>query len=676
MIDFATAFTQLQHSGDPFWFQSGKGHSRHYLAWQDYLDDLDPNGDAAERLFHIAQRAGDGIPEANEEEPARRTWLRAAQQVPWATFVLGTGCLSFSDDDVNESFRDEAVRGVVTDEVPPSPEGAVLEQVRVALKDIDEKYPGLALSEIALDFFSRLVTEKLGPAALLSALPVRTPADWKLPARVVLAATLASRLYTAALDSSPHIIGRADRELVVADLDSWSGARIEAELREPLDHVLGLLSPAADPQAPNLRALKRLVSAVKESIRQTAPAIRRTHVELLTAFAWYFVTAGSTVYLGWAELMLFQAFDDERVFREQNDLPADHPSPRPAVRSVFSPHTWVHDRIESVTKRSWRERVSAGVNEQKSGRLGFYNLVAEIVRDQAASRSSLPSGDHEAPLPACFISSFDLELEMALWHKSVPFIIVLPTFAADRRATPQTASLRWVWAKITPPKSGDFGPELPSALMSPATWSLLSRASLEDESDPARQILSGTIPVIVRLTGSPLMDVPQSDELRKTAMTSAFHHALVLDEYTAIQQAAADLALTGLPPQLSGNRSTRGPQRFWMLLGTQLEDSGVRFRVMAPQVLNRLSPTQSTEHSAGEPRPGAGYRAGVLINEKSQTSYRELFFWHDLDAVDARHLSVMADLDGFAKRWRASIDALEALRPTPAPTHDDEELPD
>jgi hypothetical protein len=202
---------------------------------------------------------------------------------------------------------------------------------------------------------------------------------------------------------------------------------------------------------------------------------------------------------------------------------------------------------------------------------------------------------------------------------------------------------------------------LPEGLLSPENWALLTEGNIRP-GGPAEELASGTIPIIVRLTGSPLMHVPHAPELLETANTSAFHHALVLDEYIAIQQTAADLALRGLLPRLTRN-SSRGPQRFWLLLGTQLEDSAVRFRLVAPQIVNGLGPTESSEASAGEARRGIGYRSGVLVNERSQTSYRELFYWHDFDVVDAHHLSLVDDLRSLSKRVEEQVRSVSGRMP-------------
>lgn len=670
MTDHVSSRTSEPLSKKPFWFPAARaGHSQHYTSWRHYHRALVPeNNEIGTRLFAIASRALDGVrtDAKDTDDPDRVAWRNALQELPWTTFVLGSGCLSPArerDDTTTPAAETEAA-------------------VRDALRPITTRYEGAGLDDIAVDYLHVLVRDKARGGAGGATIDADPQADWTLRALTVAAAALASGLYGLALASSPHVVGRADRELAVVHPETYPGTDAVTNYIAPLVDVLGLLEADAEPELAHLRALQSLAKALKAGLVGSAPHVRRTHVELLTAFAWFFLTAGSTVYPGWNELMLFQAFDDERVFPDENHIPADYPSPRPAVGNVTGQEDWVKARIGAVTARSWSERRGRPSTAVRSAdRIAFYDTVAELLHAQAAARPWLATDPHHhAPLPVCFVSSFDLELEMALWSTGRPFIVVIPTFASDD-AAPGKATLVWQMTRIDPTTAGSTSEdELPSELVAPRHWGELSEETLRKLGTPAREIREGRTPVVVRLTGSPLLDLSALNDAsrrRSEDPPTTKQHALVVDEYTAIQQAAADLNGNGLPAALTRG-SLRGPQRFWMMLGTQLEDSAVRFRLMVPHVVDRRSGAAARQ--THEPVRGEGYRAGVLVNENSPTSHRELFYWHDLDVVDAAHLDVAADLTALVRRTKQALSTIEELYRTTHPTvpadDHDQEIPE
>ncbi len=668
-----TSTVDTPGSRSPLWFPSERrSEAKHFKSWQAFLDER-KGGDRPSNIYNVALAS---TSRAGTENLVVGSKEKLAVEVPWMTFVLGSGCLMTQD----ASFLERA----------PVNLRARFEH---DLKDIAQRHQGLPLVDSVTEFVELLARDRAGdsngpgrgPGDLTSShINIRaglTPTEY--PSQVALAAALATRLYAAALASGPHVIGPAVREEVHLDLASWWGASISDELLRPLRRLLSTLSnerverPLRSQQA--LRALAtRMLGQLPDIDGGETPSgmILRRHVELLTAFAWYFLTEGTAVYPGWSDLLLFQSFEDWEWFENE----ADNANPRPRLKDVISQDGWVFERIVHVTNASWESRLRT--ERTPTIREHFYDLVADFLHQQAhAIRDRvMPTGYGTPPLPVCFVSSFDLELEMALWEKNEPFIIVMPVLASSERQ-PQSASPHWVWARVEPrpeepstdgekPQSkarwrgAEHSPlDLPAKLVRPAGW-----VRLRGTTPPPRW---RGLPIVVRLTGSPLMDPPLADTLRPAIQSDRIDHALLLDEYTAIQQVALDFSSqpdSGLPTWITHNKATSAP-RFWMLMGTQLADTGIRLRLMAQLMAARLP--SSGDHSRGdsalktpaavadsEPDLDPQQRLGLLLNERSGTNDRELFLWNDLDVVDGTHVKCMQDLIVLRDRLRRDFDAI------------------
>ena len=655
----------------------------HFKSWADYLRVLsDPDQDSLLTILKERGRRPTPYPRDNEEQ-------KASKRIPWVTFVLGSGCLTATDVSSNDV---------------PFGVGAVADARKQMSADLDDMlhlYPNLQLDNLAARFLELLTCDRTGVSDAREALATVVVRDDVRPreqsARVALAAALATQLYAAALETRP-LLQSADRETVLLDLGSPGGVGANADIIEPLKHVLGLLSDADDAATPTAqRALAELAKAVSASV--SVGRVRRFHVELLTAFAWYFFTAGTRVYPGWTELMLLRTFEDSTWFRDEVVTANSAESRlRPPIKRLHRQDDWVVKRIVDVTNSSWRSRRSK--SDTRTDRDEFYDLVASFLNQQATA--VFPKGRKGASKPAavCFSTSFDLELEMALWDAGQPFVVILPVFALDKDYK-HSASLHWVWTEVTPtdldPAVGpcpdpDHTPSvestlnLPPALWRPGGWRLADQ--LKDQLGHHGRGLD--IPIVVRLAGSPLMRLPSPEDLGPTPNTSELHHALLLDEYTAFQQAYQDfddLSASGgvLPTFLSADAS---PTRTWVLLGTQLGDPAVRLRMAAHHVKRRVTrnakrgvpESAKSGPSDVEGKGGSGISvstepeetapdsnterptSGIVINAMSQLSDRELFLWEDFDVVDGRHTDLVPQLHELLGDIHQE---LIALRPAP-----------
>lgn len=656
--------TDDSQANPPLYFRASRQGASHYPSWAKYRmavfgGNVAKAEDAA--LWDVLEARA--IRKELIGGAARRNPSRViAQSIPWITFVLGSGCLSAADAPPGATASDDARSRLLES----------LAEIKSAFPELE--FPELDLKGSAMKFLELLVVQKTGLGSVedaFAAVKVREDiAPRAYSALVILAAALATQFYGAALDASQHVLQRPDREEVRLERTSSKFSAVDTEivipLRRMLDRVAAAGSRETDP--PQRKALAGLALAVNSAIAELK--MRRLHVELLTSFAWYFFTAGTRVYPSWSELMLLRSFDDDVWFTDEV-LTSSDASPRPRIAEMLGQDSWVRKRIVEVTNESWKSREEGA---GPSDRDGFYDLVAGFLEQQASA--VLPSPD-QLPYPACFVSSFDLELEMALWKKDNPYVVVLPVFAVEPEYK-QDASLHWVFAVIDPKGKTndeedlldwvDHPRDLPSGLWNPSEWHVLTVDDLRKAFAAHSNGNAGRLPIVVRLTGSPLMAVPHVRDLRPTPTTQALHHALLLDEYIAIQQASLDLSTVqsmeannnlprnrGLPPFLSESTGA-GPSRFWMFFGTQLGDTGVRLRLTAQQLAYR-TPQYQQFRRAQEEIPGAdvavadtttpsGRTLGVVINTESQASDRELFLWQNFDVVDGRPLDLVSELRG------------------------------
>jgi hypothetical protein len=128
-------------------------------------------------------------------------------------------------------------------------------------------------------------------------------------------------------------------------------------------------------------------------------------------------------------------------------------------------------------------------------------------------------------------------------------------------------------------------------------------------------------------------------------------HALLLDEYAAMQQTAAEFfnyrpdqatqneVRYGLPIEITGV-DARFFARFWTVMGVQVGDSGVRYRLTSQM----MSPTMGSGPLRMVPD-----RSGVVINRRMNSAVRDLLYWYGFDVVKARSEDFLADLDHYVK---------------------------
>lgn len=206
--------------------------------------------------------------------------------------------------------------------------------------------------------------------------------------------------------------------------------------------------------------------------------------------------------------------------------------------------------------------------------------------------------------------------------------------------------ISWVGCVVHPNHSLKPGDQL-EKLRQPSEWFDLTESNLQEYMN---------YPIVVRISGAPLIRLPKLSE--KSALEHSLRlrldisdrtpltltHAILLDEYSAMQQTATELFVFrnnqetdvryGLPPQLTAG--SEGADRFWLVLGVQVNDSGVRFRLAAQ--LASLS-------WIGQSRGSLRSRTGVMVNRRLDSSAPELLHWAGFDVVEDRCEEWSSDIE-------------------------------
>jgi hypothetical protein len=341
-----------------------------------------------------------------------------------------------------------------------------------------------------------------------------------------------------------------------------------------------------------------------------------------------------------------------------------------AIRRVFLP----------TTRVSWERGEGGG---QLSERSRLYAACAALLNEQARAAASAPQ-NRRPPVASAFVTTFDVELEMALLSaEASPFLVAVPYHVlvgslADRaqaRSHPV-----WIAYVVRPGLDGLDG------LLAPTEWIVLHNdifggvSSIAEQRGGSPAVLAHdathlrlrNLPVVVRLSGSPLVKPPPLYDPATNTWTELVHelasvpgttfepaveptgdardpgmvleHAVVIDEYAAMQQTAAELfapgtGRIGLPTALAGGSSTGDRARFWVLLGVQVGDPGVRHRVAFEMSAPALTDM---------PRVNAPDRPGVVVNRRLSSEDQELLHWFGFDVVHGRCQDFIDDLERIA----------------------------
>jgi hypothetical protein len=403
-----------------------------------------------------------------------------------------------------------------------------------------------------------------------------------------------------------------------------------------------------------LAPITMLLRGIQAQLSHGHTTIRLVQLEQVTEAAWLVVLesiAGKS-YPGWTNLLL------RLVLRDAAGL--EHGYVRPRWRTMAALQDSLDGIVRSVAQSSWTGE--DGAPSQGVSR-AFYDAVATTLWAEHEVRQAVVSGGkgQDARIPArptAYVSSFDMELEMALWRtadvtlRQLTYSVIFPAYAVDKTTT-HLGAFVWLEAviRISPEAAGADG-----------------RRSLEDfeamtRVEECRLLTTDTHPqtfrnhpLIVRIVGCPLLELPDLEEdakqevgkkfsmlrgeLEAAGLTGigTFVHAVTVDEYLALRQTERDWVWSSqenkrsLPSEYFESGAL-APQRYWTVFGVPFRDPAVRLRVLSvlarskqerkrrsvPDVPTEVSPapTQLASHTETT-GPGKARRRSIMGAEAAE----------------------------------------------------------
>src|ERR1700722_14037604 len=415
---------------------------------------------------------------------------------PWITLVLGSGCLEAGPDISGTRIRD----------VP-----AIVQRL---LADADPLPDGTNAEKLAGGLAASIIAGRLGlPEAREDSDSAAEPREPRPPtgdsfdtttdlntAKLLLCAALLTRLYHLASAAAPDALSRSGHDRVSLPISRAGSAELETDALQPVLALLEELISSAEENGHETgdTVLHQALTTIDGSLsaRGHQPALRVADIQLLTELCWYSLTQDTSVYPGWNDLLL-------HLSTRTSPALFDRWLPRPAFDDIDAACQFVEQRYAATTRLSWNELE----DDDQTDRERFYATVAAILRQQAALREGfLQSSPLQPPIASAFVTSFDLELEMAMWRSSTePFVVAVPMNLLQDVAEPTAclASVCWLGCLIRPDHDLSQAEQL-EKLRTPAEadWFLLN-------GEGAYELTYGNYPVVVRLSGSPLMRAPR-----------------------------------------------------------------------------------------------------------------------------------------------------------------------
>lgn len=612
------------------------------------------------RLCSILERLAGG------DERARSVF----HGMPWLTPILGTGLLELGDG-------------------PSIDLGAIGSLTRRVIDELNIDVPRELgdIGSIAQSFAEAMCRGRTHDTISPARGPQFTPSDEAGTLMIITA--LLTRLFHGALMSAPS---PSSRWWTKEHAELSGSTSIEVYLRESvlpplLDLLEAVTASSSDDGSTNSDiARQALLQKIFDGLRGRPPVLGVEDLRLITEMTWLKLLENTSIYPGWSELLLQLLVNYSEV---ASSAPAGR---RPKVVQLEELGKEVSSLLARPTNRSWSSRLNGcGPNERDS----FYSAIARLLHAQAKvfallhSPSTLSLEEDDAhpdvearylrsvairgrigtdtkrkrvfegrslpsvtiPHPVAFVTSFDLEIEMALWAIGLPFRVVLPVLCTSSRRSIE-ADLVWLVATIDPtmeavdPSIEQDNDELKGhpLLSCSHDWRIAQAIFRPEE--------GGDLPVIVRLSGSPLMTLPDLiGDLREDFRGLGYegeekvkpYHALTIDEYTSLRQSENELFFAareearGLPSCLAGG--TDSNERVWIGLGVQIDDPAIRARMFS-----QLSAGSLQHRTQVHARMEEWDRAhGETDSSRNNESHSDEAIWNERVAV--RGLAVNKRID-------------------------------
>jgi hypothetical protein len=610
--------------------------------------------------------------ECTEDDEGIRSLIRGTNW-EWPTLVIGSGCTT---NDSQFASLDTLAQQLA--------HRAVL---RPAPSDVD----GRPMYQVVWRFIDTLIADRArrperedgaGEYILEDARRSDETDLWPWLLDLVVAAALLTKLYhrTRALNyDAPR---RPDHEeAATLSPSSLSWVRLDRAYIQPCLEALGSIDAAVvaadlsngNPSSQN--AVKKTVEGLLEGWKgvlspPTAQSVRvrLLDVQALAEFVWFCLTAKAvekSLYPGWSDMLLDLSNYDSCDAKTGGGRVGV-----PLFTNVNSAANLIRDRYWSITK------------ESLGSSNGLFQTVASLLNAQDRLRGVLSGSPEmprkkpgEPPIAAAFVTSFDVELELALLGEGRPFAVAFPINVVVREPDRHYRVIKTCWLALQVPGENDDSAADPTH--APAVPNGTPQQRLENIHLPSSHLSVYTEntqiqgPLVVHLAGCPLVILPElnseggrelqtqirgichqeldslassrarasqdagtseanlTDALDELQSGMKLWHAIILNEYDAMVQNSLDLLPSevgyGLP-----SRVARGGQkwnRFWMLLGVQIRDNAIRQRI--------ATLVSSLPHNGpGEPPDSVSVTGtGVAVNSHVTELDEDLLFWSGFDVV-------------------------------------------
>lgn len=557
--------------------------------------------------------------------------------------------------------------------------------------------------------------------------------EWEL--NLVEAAASVTESYFTVKAQNLHSVSRWSTD--VLRLDAKEDA---VQKRLAHDSLVRLANTLDQSKKEQLRA-SQIVGDLSAGLARGSGEISLASLEALTEIAWQIITRHFTIfsdYPEWPEFLVRLSLDNER-----SRLIRQGP-PRPALRSALDATHLIEGALKQQTRES-ADGYLKGQPAREAARVDAYAKFADLLYrmarfraktlprrrpafDAGSSRQQSPVAPRsrvtKPPPPAsAFVTTFDLELEFALahGHPDQPFVIAVPVNVIDNAEGVKEhllASTMWLGCVVRPEPKRDLydrivnppadawftlgtlvtmgkGVDTPLAEGGSLTELEANALRLVRRALPEGVDVLGELPVIVRLAGAPLINLPKlqhanqtftdiGDVVRQAAglplvstddgaptwngssvqVEIQLAHATLLDEHNALRLSLPEVLGEhpwGLPRDLAAPVNSNGYWRYWMLLGVELSDPVIRYRVFSQILGAGLTTSRNSspgENAKGYSRPN---RAGVALNRKSMNARAiDLLLWCDFDIV--RDNDAPAPLSAEIEHWLGHLAVLDRGR--------------
>ncbi|MEW5982593.1 MAG: hypothetical protein AB1806_09505 [Acidobacteriota bacterium] len=605
-------------------------------------------------LFFLTGRSsGHRICQASASESKR----------PWFTLVLGNGC-SQTDDHARALSKVAERLGDLKSELAP------------------ETIDGLPVADVVREFATDLIRDRLQvrrasgvstPASRSGDEPDASLEDWQHSSLVfdlVLASALLAKLYHAIKAGGTNAPRRQQHDdRATLGKRAWRYHILREEYLEPSVRLLKSLKLRSKDIASQVlgahaiefqKTLDSLLDAILAGLEDSQISLSQMNVQAMAEFSWFCVA-------GWPKHKVYPGWSDLVLELSHLDNPSIGTVGVPSFQLMTEVGVLIKGRYEQITKESFNDR-RPRPTYTRAAKL----LLAEFSYWFAFRKKNAQAED--VPVPVAFVTSFDVELELALLREGKPFVMAVPVYLVDREN--KLVHPCWMTYDVDPqavPES-DWLSLLTNSQSRPGNWKLLSFP----DRDPGCFGLQG--PVVIRLVGAPLVAPPLTpkdhpslwqvlEPLREDATAFAqwehdsateaevrqriedgiqLHSAVLVNEHDSVLHSAIDLCESsslgalGLPTEFV--RNSQHWNRFWLLLGVQIQDNAVRQRIAN---LVSVLPTKEYEFRPRSLGRGGGAPAGeyahlmgadrcckgLAVNTLSTQVGQDLLFWSGIDVV-------------------------------------------